>query len=227
MSDPMDHTRPLRLSELDLSIGQTVQIIVKGPQTRKHFTHLVGFVENEFVILRMPMENGWAVQLDEGQAVDVRMFSSVSLFEFGSRILSVQLHPRNFMLLSPPTSIQETRLRAHERVKCALPVLVTHASEGQAPWSGYQFQDLSGGGGALVGPQALGQTGDTVQLELEFRLSATGTHEHIALKAVIQSTQVIKGMNGQAASHHHGLRFDRVDPLVLLLVTELQKSRNN
>lgn len=223
MGDSAEIDKNPKLLDLDLRIGQTVQLITHGPQPRKYFAPLIGFVEREFIMVRVPLDNGWAVQFKEGETFDVRVFCGVSLFEFEVRLQTLLLHPRNFMLLSCPTRVRQTRLRSHERVKCALPVEVLEAPLGTSPWTGTQFQDLSGGGAALAGPQALGDAGQHVRLQLDFHLTATGTHEQVVLDAVIQSVQPLRNHAGQTTGHHHGIRFAQTDPRILLLVSELQK----
>ena len=70
-----------KLSDLDLRIGQTVQLITQGLQSRKYDTRLVGHVDQEFAMLRVAVENGWAVTLEEGQSLGVRAFCGVALYE--------------------------------------------------------------------------------------------------------------------------------------------------
>jgi len=218
-------SRPLRLMDLDLRIGQTVQLITRGPQPAKHYTRLIGHAEPDFLMLRVPVENGWTVTLDEGQSLDVRVFCGVSLYEFESRLQTLLLNPRNYMLLSCPSAIRETRLRSHERVQCALPVRIAQAPAwtGTAMQEGFRFQDLSGSGAALVGPQMLGEVGQSLQVELAFDLAATGTHERLLMGADVQSVQPLRDATGQTTGHLHGIRFHEVEPRILLLVSELQK----
>lgn len=212
---------PPRLTEMNLRIGQAVQVILHGPQDYKHFTKLIGFVEPDYVILHMPMENGWAVPVRIGQALTVRLFSEVSLFEFHARIQALQLHPRNFMIVDYPNAVQETRYRDHERVTCNLPTRIAASPSGQP--AGFHISDLSGRGAALVGPLALGHQGDALSLELEFRLNATDQLERLQMPATIQTVETVAGSSAQ---YRHGLRFDHVDPRVFLLVYELLKKRN-
>ena len=221
MTSAHDHPTSPRLTDLDLRIGQTVQLITQGPQPRKYYTRLIGYVDHEFIMLRVPVENGWAVVFNEGQPFDVRVFCGVSLYDFQSRLQTLLLHPRNYMLLSCPAGIRQTRFRSHERVQCALPVQVVQAPSGQPVPAGYQFQDLSGSGAALVGPQALGEPGQALQLRLDFHLMATDTQEQVTLGGIIQSVQPLRSPAGQTTGHHHGIRFEAVEPRILLLVNEL------
>jgi c-di-GMP-binding flagellar brake protein YcgR len=212
----------IRLADMDLRIGQTVQLISLGQHQSKYFTRLIGYVEGEFIMLRVPMEKGWTVPLEAGLKLQVRVFFGVSLYEFETRLETVLLHPRNYMLLSCPEQIRSTRLRAHERAKCALPVQVLQSPVGGAD-QGFVFQDLSGGGAALLGPKALGEPGQQIEVALEFLLAATGSHERVVLDAEIQTFQALRDQAGQASGYLHGIRFAQSDPRVWLLVSELLK----
>jgi len=215
----------VQLADMDLRIGQPVQLVIEATQTYKYYTRLIGYVEPDFIMLRVPMENGWAVPLQAGQSLQVRVFSGVSIFDFDSRIQTVLLHPRNFMLLDCPAHIRQTRLRSHERVKCALPVKVLRTGSGASVAADGLCQDLSAGGAAVVTPEPLGAVGDTLLLDLAFSLQTTGTQEHLQIEATLQSVQPLRNAQGQDSGHHHGLRFSRIEPLIALLVNELHKPR--
>lgn len=220
-----DASDRVQLADAGLTIGQPVQIVVSRPTPSKHYTRLIGFVEREFVMLRVPMENGWPVVLQEGMAVQVRAFSGVCIFDFPSSLQTVLLHPRNYMFLDYPAEVRQTRLRAHERVRCSVPAQVLKVGSGAAPAGEYRFHDLSVAGGALVGPAALGAVGQSLLLSFGFRLEATGSEEHLTLAATVQSVRAVPDQSGQASAYQHGIHFDQVDARVALLVSELGASR--
>ena len=58
-------------------------------------------------------------------------------------------------------------------------------------------------------------------MQLDFHLIATDTQEQVMLDAVIQSVQPLRNATGQTTGFHHGVRFEVVEPRVLLLVNEL------
>jgi hypothetical protein len=223
MSESDTSASPPSLSSLNLRIGQAVQVILQGPQIYKHYTRLVGFAEPEFVILRVPTEKGWGIPISNGQRLDVRLFSEVSLFEFSSSVQTFQLHPRNFMVIDYPRSLHETRYRDHARVACHLPAQVVMSPIGQV--SGFVIKDLSGRGASLLGSQRLGQPGEPLTLEFSFRLNAMDSLEHIHLQAKIQSVEPGDTTEASPATYRHGIRFDSADPRLFLLVFELQKNR--
>lgn len=212
------------LSGMNLRIGQPVQVLWRAVHEYKHYTRLIGFWEPDYVILRMPMENGWPVPLNNKQTLDVRLFSEVSIFQFSTTVQSVQNHPRNFVVLDYPQAVQETRLRSHERVNCQLPVRVTESSIG--PSEGYHFLDLSGSGASLVGPHPLGDVRGAITLELAFELKATGTQECLRLSATIQAVQALPVDSAHTTLYRHGIQFQQIDPRVLLLVHELPRKRS-
>jgi c-di-GMP-binding flagellar brake protein YcgR len=212
-----------RLSEMNLRIGQPIQVILHGPTEYKHYTRLIGFSEPEFVMVRVPMEQGWSVQLHNGQAVSIRLLTEVSIIEFSTSLQTFQLHPRNFMVLDYPSAIKETRFRAHERVKCNLPVNVLESP--QAASAPFHVQDLSGGGASLVGSHLLGEPGQDIVIELSFELQATATHERLRLRGALQSVEPLGAASSMSGLFRHGVRFLEADPRLFLLVYELQKIR--
>jgi len=223
MSTEAAHAKPPRLTDMDLSIGQTLQLITHDPRPLKYFSQLVGFVEREFIMLRVPQENGWAVPLKEGMSFDVRVFSGIFIHEFQSQLQTLLLTPRNFMLLSCPTGLKTMKFRSHERVKCALPVHILQSALESSSCVGFEFQDLSGSGASLLGPLPLGQPGQQIRLQLDFHLMATDTQEHIELIAEIQTLKPWLNATGQSSGYEHGIRFADIEPRILLLVSQLQK----
>lgn len=91
--------------DMKFQVGQRVQLIQDGKSTHKHYTSVIGWVENEFLMLRVPQEDGWIMHVREGMNVEVRLFSGLSIFTFKSRINTMLLNPRNYMLMSFPEEI--------------------------------------------------------------------------------------------------------------------------
>jgi hypothetical protein len=208
-----EQLQPAKFAEMDLRIGQRVQLILLDPYEEKHYTQLIGYVDNEFVMLQTPQAKGWDVPLREGQSVDVRLFSGVSIFQFATRIKAILLNPRNYVLLNFPATVQKSRLRSHARVPVSLPVRMTHL----------QVLDLSSGGASLAGPAKLGKIGDAFKLALSFHLDTSGQLENFEVEATIQNIELIQPANSQAAVFNHGLKFAKHDPRVVLYIYELQQ----
>ena len=220
-----EHTRDAKFSEMDLRVGQRVQLISAAPPVPKLYTHLIGDVEGEFLILKVPREAAGAIPVREGQRVEVRLFSGVSVFSFESQIQTLLLNPRNYMLMSFPTQIHATRLRSHVRVATHMEIEVLKAPQSTHALQGFHLQDLSGSGAMVVGKLPLGEKGAAVTLGWHFYLHATGKQESVEIGAEIQSIeQVIHPDAPQApALYKHGVKFDVIDPRIVLLVQELSQ----
>jgi hypothetical protein len=131
------------------------------------------------------------------------------------------MHPRNYMLMSFPEEVLESRLRAYNRVLCELAAHVLTGAKSQG--TPCVIKDLSGGGALVTTTSPIGQVGDKVQLQLQFELQATGTREQLSLGATIRNIVDHKDPNGQTVKRH-GLEFDDTHSKIFLLVYELQQS---
>ena len=223
-----DTSRPrptMTFAEMDLRVGQPLQLLIQGALPSKHYTRLIGYADPEFMMVKVPLDKGRPVPFLDGQLLQVRLFSGRSLFQFDSPVLAQLQIPRQTLLLGVAQSVQETRMRAHVRVKTQLPLRVLQAPGVAADSPGFRFEDLSGGGAAVVGPHPLGQAGDAVRLAWSFHLAATGEDETVEMAGRIR-TLGPAGPSGPAAQQLlHGIEFDTTDPRTLLLIYELQNSR--
>ena len=214
-----------KFADMKCQVGQRMQLIQDGKSTHKHYTSVIGWVENEFLMLRVPQEDGWIMHLREGMNVEVRLFSGLSIFTFKSRINTMLLNPRNYMLMSFPEEILESPMRSHLRVRTSLPVEILASTSVGHNLGDFHLHDISGGGTSIVGPHKLGDVGSNVQLRLRFDLQSTGKSEQADMHGKIQNVELVH-RNNQAETqpeYQHGVRFDEPDARVVLLVHELQQ----
>jgi len=212
---------PATFADMDLRVSQKLLLAVDWPAPEKYYSQLIGYQEPEFLILKPPEVNGATVQLAVGKLVEVRLFSGVSVFTFKTRVQAFLMHPRNYMLMSFPDEVLESRLRAYNRVMCELPGHVLTGAQGHA--TPCIIKDLSGGGALVTTTSTIGQVGDKVQLHLQFELQATGTREQLSLNATIRNIVDHKEPNGQTVKRN-GLEFDDTHSKIFLLVYELQQN---
>ena len=223
------HPRKAKFADMDLRVGQRVQLISDRTTTHKYYTSIIGYVENDFLMLRVPQEDGWIVHLNEGMNVEVRLFSGLSIFTFKSRINTLLLNPRNFMLLSFPDDVEETPMRAHVRVRTSLPVEILSSPSGDNTLNQFHLHDLSGGGASIVGAEKLGAPESPIKLGLRFDLQSTGKTEHVELNGTIQSVEPVHPDNKAHSKpqFQHGIQFKETDARVVLLVHELQQRKTS
>jgi c-di-GMP-binding flagellar brake protein YcgR len=228
MSQTTSIVKKAKFSDMDLRVGQRVQLIQDGEGAHKHYTSVVGYVENEFLMLRIPQDEGWIVHLREGMSVEVRLFSGLSIFTFKSRINSLLVSPRNYMLMSFPDEIFEAPMRSHLRVRTSLPIEIVNSPAGIQSLNQYHLHDLSGGGAAIVGPEPLGEVESVIQVGLRFDLQSTGKSEHAEMSATIQFVEPVHAANkpGAQAEFQHGIKFNELDARIVLLVHELQQRKH-
>jgi hypothetical protein len=197
---------PPTFESMGLRVGQNLQLLRHNPSTYKCYTSLIGYVDREFFLVRLPREAGGAVRFEQGQMLEVRLFSGLSIYSFDSCIESLLLHPRDYMLMTYPGEIREHRLRGHMRVPVKMAIDIKPAGAAASGLVGYQILDLSGSGALIAGPQPLGQVGG--------RWLVTLTIQNVT---TIQAADQAGGV-----MHHHGVKFDTVDPRIALLVHEIQ-----
>jgi c-di-GMP-binding flagellar brake protein YcgR len=228
MSNHEQAPKKAKFADMHFQVGQRVQLILEGPSEHKQYTSVIGWVENEFLMLRVPQEDGWIVHLREGMNVQVRLFSGLSIFTFKSRINTMLLNPRNYMLMSFPEEILESPMRSHLRVRTSLPVEILTSTLAGHNLGEFHLHDISGGGTSIVGPRKLGDVDSTVQLRLRFDLQSTGKSEQVDMQGTIQNVELVHRANQTDSSpeYQHGIRFHEPDARVVLLVHELQQLKH-
>ena len=223
MNEPSHGAAAPSFSDMGLRVGQPLQLLISGPLPSKHYTRLIGYVDQEFMMIKVPIDKGRPVPFLDEQVVQVRVFSGLSIYQFDCAVIARLMVPRNTMLLGVPRQLQETRMRSHVRVKTQMPVQVLQAPQVAAGSAGFRLEDLSGGGAAITGPRPLGQAGEAVRLSLSFHLSATGDDETVEITGRIRS---LGPASASGTQQLHGIEFDSTDPRILLLIYELQNSRS-
>jgi c-di-GMP-binding flagellar brake protein YcgR len=228
MSNHEQAPKKAKFADMHFQVGQRVQLILEGPSEHKQYTSVIGWVENEFLMLRVPQEDGWIVHLREGMNVQVRLFSGLSIFTFKSRINTLLLNPRNYMLMNFPEEILESPMRSHLRVRTSLPVEILASTLAGHNLGEFHLHDISGGGTSIVGPRKLGDVDSTLQLRLRFDLQSTGKSEQVDMQGTIQNVELVHRANQTDSSpeYQHGIRFHEPDASVVLLVHELQQLKH-
>jgi c-di-GMP-binding flagellar brake protein YcgR len=225
MSNHEQAPKKAKFADMHFQVGQRVQLMLDGPSEHKQYTSVIGWVENEFLMLRVPQEDGWIVHLREGMNVQVRLFSGLSIFTFKSRINTLLLNPRNYMLMSFPEEILETPMRSHLRVRASLPVEIVSSALAGHNLGDFHLHDISGGGTSVVGPHKLGEVDSQVKLRLRFDLQSTAKSEDAEMTGTIQNVELVHRANqtDSKPEYQHGIRFHEPDARVVLLVHELQQ----
>jgi c-di-GMP-binding flagellar brake protein YcgR len=201
----------LEFEAMNLQVGGRVQFIThRRVKPLQYFSTLVGYVRDEYMILKIPMENGAPIPVTEGERLTIRVFSGVTVCSFACTVERVFARPLLYVHVSFPTSIQGASLRAAMRVKVDLPAQVIDSSAG-APPVDCIIANLSVTGALIESTQPL-PFNDS--MELQFNLVAPPGNQEVQVRtrALIRNTSVV-GTSGpeQAETFTYGVQFVDLD----------------
>lgn len=198
-------------NDMKLPVGARLQLILARPAQSSYFSSLIGYVQGEYLLVKIPVEHGLTVPMQEGERITVRVFSGVSVYSFACTIESVLLAPRCYMHLSFPQEIASTPLRQAARVKVNVPVEVRQQDDGHGEPVAGTISDLSMTGALITSETELGSPGDRIGVSFCFRVQPTNQEVRIRADAYIRSCRRV-GANGRQTAPHYGtgIHFDGV-----------------
>jgi c-di-GMP-binding flagellar brake protein YcgR len=222
----MDHvteldqpTKPetFTFDDMRLQVGARLQIQIPfGANAPQHFTTLIGFVKDEYLIVRIPFENGLSIALPQEASVVVRVLSGVHVFAFTSIVRRVFLAPLFYAHLSFPEKIAGTVVRKAVRATINLPVSVKGGG-GNAVEA--RFSNLSATGGYIESPSELGEREQSVRVSFTFRVQPGNREVKIDTAATIRNVRS-PGTGGEQG-YGYGVRFDDLPEEQMLMIQNL------
>jgi c-di-GMP-binding flagellar brake protein YcgR len=197
---------------MNLQVGGRLQFIThRTIKPIQHFSTLIGYVKDEYLIVKIPMENGVPIVLTEGDKLTIRVFSGVTVCSFACTVERIFGRPLLYAHLSFPDSIQGTSLRAAMRVKVEIPAQVTSTRPHAAPVSCH-LVNLSVTGALIESPRKLPP--DDEMVTLQFTLLANGGHHQVDVntRATIKNVNVVKPAPDKFEVFTYGVQFVDLDP---------------
>jgi c-di-GMP-binding flagellar brake protein YcgR len=195
---------------MNMQVGGRIQFIThRTIKPIQHFSTLIGYVKDEYMIVKIPFENGAPIALNDGDKLTIRVFSGVTVCSFSCSVMRVFHRPMNYVHLSFPTSIQGTSLRAAMRVKVDIPAQLTIAD---AHAINVFIVNLSVSGALIEAPRKLPQ--DDAVVGLSFTLIAQGTHQVIInTQASIRNVNILKpATDTKGEVFTYGVQFIDLEP---------------
>ena len=117
--------------EMNLQIGIKLQLtLTSGANKTVYYSSLIGYEEGEYLLVKIPKENGFSVPVLEGEKVQIRVFSQLSVYTFETYVQSFLLNPRFYMHLNFPKEIYANALREAVRAKVNILAKLTNQSSG-------------------------------------------------------------------------------------------------
>jgi len=208
---------------MNLQVGGRIQFIThRTIKPIQHFSTVIGYVKDEYLIVKIPMENGAAIVLNEGDKLTIRVFSGVTVCSFSCSVLRIFGRPLNYVHLSFPDTIQGTSLRTAMRVKVDIPAQLSYRDVTAVP---VFIVNLSVSGALIEAPSMLTPDDEGVALSFTLLVQPNKHQMRVNTRARIQNVSVGKPSNGHAADvaeiYTYGVQFIDLEPTHYTLLQNL------
>ena len=204
--------REYEFEAMNLQVGGRLQFIThRQVKPVQHFSTLIGYIKDEYLIVKIPMENGAPIALTEGDRLTIRVFSGINVCTFACTVERVFARPLLYVHLSFPSSIQGTSLRSAMRVKVDIAAQVTGSRPQSAPVNCF-LVNLSVSGALIESPRRLPPDDEMVTLQFTL-LAPPGNQEvRVQTRATIRNVNVVKPSAEQFEVFTYGVQFVDLDP---------------
>jgi c-di-GMP-binding flagellar brake protein YcgR len=205
--------REFSFDSLNLQVGVRLQFITyRRIKPVQYFSTLIGYVRDEYLIVRVPVENGAPVGLVEGERVTIRVFSGVNVCSFACTVERVFDRPMYYVHLSFPDSIQGTSLRTAMRVKVDIAAQVLPAS-GDGAAVECALTNVSVNGARIEAPRSLPEDSGEVTLEFAVVPSSYDREVDVRVRAVIRNASTLRRESDGAEVFAYGVQFLDLNPV--------------
>ncbi|MGZ3183361.1 MAG: flagellar brake protein [Telluria sp.] len=212
MSKPEAAPRELDFEAMHLQVGGRLQFIThRSLKPVQHFSTLVGWSKDEYLIVKVPQENGAPIALLEGDKVTVRAFSGVNVCSFACTVERTFPRPLNYVHLSFPTTIQGTSLRAAMRVKVEIPAQVTPERAGGQPLNMF-ITNLSVSGALLESKRKLPLEAEKIKLSFTLIQNPGNLQVIVNTRAQVRNSQAHRPAETEPESYTYGVQFLDLEP---------------
>ena len=208
---------------MNLQVGGRIQFIThRTIKPIQHFSTVIGYVKDEYLIVKIPMENGASIVLNEGDKLTIRVFSGVTVCSFSCSVLRIFGRPLNYVHLSFPDTIQGTSLRTAMRVKVEIPAQLSYRDVAAVP---VFIVNLSVSVALIEAPSMLTPDDEGVALSFTLLVQPNKHQMRVNTRARIQNVSVGKPSNGNAADvaeiYTYGVQFIDLEPTHYTLLQNL------
>lgn len=206
--------------QMNLQVGGRIQLIThRTLRPVQHFSSVIGWVRDEYMIVKIPLENNGPIALSEGDKLTVRVFSGVNVCAFSTVVQRIFLRPLMYAHVSFPSDIQGTSLRAAMRVKVEIPAHLSRDDGLNAP---VFLVNLSVSGALLESARPLAREGDTVQLDFTLLAPPDNRQVRISTPALVRNASMAPSQKADGNDvFSYGVQFSDLDPAHFTLLQNL------
>lgn len=213
-------THEVAFESLNLQVGVRLQFLThRRIKPVPYYSTLIGFVKDEYIIVKTPADNGAPISLTEGERITIRVFSGVNVCSFGCTVERVFGRPLSYVHLSFPASIQGGSLRSAMRVKTEIPARATSSIRPGATPIDCMLTNVSVTGARIDAPVPLSAGDELIDLKFALVLPGASQEWQVDTKARVCNVTVEK--SGNAEVHSHGVQFTDLDPVHYALLQNL------
>jgi len=214
--------REFAFESLNMQVGVRLQLMThRRVKPVPYFSTLIGYVKDEYIIVKIPMENGMPIGLTEGERVTIRVFSGVNVCSFACTVERMFARPLFYVHLSFPTSIQGTSLRGAMRVKTDIPVRVNSTAQPDAVPIDCKLVNISVSGARIDAPVTLPRSEELISMQFTLAMPGLGQEAQVDTLAMIRNVTTEKSADGQAEVYAYGVQFVELDPVHYTLLQNM------
>jgi c-di-GMP-binding flagellar brake protein YcgR len=204
--------KKLGFEQMHLQVGGRLQLVTyRTVKPIQHFSSLIGYIKDEYIIVKTPVENGVPIALDGGEKLTIRVFAGMNVCSFACTVLRIFPRPMLYLHLSFPTVIQGTSLRASMRVKVSLAGQVTGSAPDAQPIH-CSLVNISVTGVLVESKTPLPSDDELVTLQFGVAALQGGPDVQVVTRATIRNVNVSPVSGAQAEVFTYGMQFVDLDP---------------
>lgn len=205
--------------QMNLQVGTRLQFIThRTLRPIQHFSTVIGWVKDEYLIVRIPLEQGVPIALDQGEKITLRTFSGVNVCSFSSVAERVFGRPLFYAHVAFPTEIQGTSLRMAMRVKVDLPTRIKGAAGVEQAG---QLVNVSVSGALMHTEHPLAEEAGPVDVQFTLQTGPDKRQVTISAKALVRNASTVKPPDEDARLHAYGVQFVDLDPTHYMMLQNL------
>ena len=214
-------TKKLGFDQMHLQVGGRLQLVTyRTVKPMQHFSSLIGYIKDEYIIVKTPVENGVPITLDSGEKLTIRVFAGMNVCSFACTVLRIFPRPMLYLHLSFPTLIQGTSLRASMRVKVGMPAQVTGSAPDAQPIR-CSLVNISVTGVLVESNAPLPADDELVTLQFGLAALQGGPEVQVVTQATIRNVNVSPTAGAQPEVFTYGMQFVDLDPAHYMLLQNL------
>jgi c-di-GMP-binding flagellar brake protein YcgR len=213
--------KKLGFEQMHLQVVGRMQLVTyRTVKPIQHFSSLIGYIKDEYIIVKTPIENGVTITLDSGEKLTIRVFAGMNVCSFACTVLRIFPRPMLYLHLSFPTAIQGTSLRASMRVKVSLAGRVTGSAPDAQPID-CSLVNISVTGVLVESKMPLPADNELVTLQFGVAALQGGQDVQVVTRATIRNVNVSPVSGAQTEVFTYGMQFVDLDPAHYMLLQNL------